>query len=158
MTRRGPQKANSVFAELRIFHTADPQTNMNRAVHAAGFLGEAKEAAQRYRAAVLAHPDLSKMLCELFGYERAEAWTGFVPSRLTADDKYNPSPHRAALIPIVAEALDRVGDYRPYDDERLNPVPESAIREPWKETKESIAAKAAAARLEALMAGDGDEA
>lgn len=156
MARRGPQKVRSVFAELRIFHTDDPQTNMNRAVHAAGFLGEAKEAAQRYRAAVLAHPDLCKQLCGVFGYERAEAWTGFVPSRLTADDKYNPSPHRAALITIVAEALDRSGDYQPYDDERLNPVPDSAIREPWKETRESIAAKAAAARLEALMGEDSE--
>lgn len=154
MTRRGPQRASSVFAELRIFHTADPQTNMNRAVHAAGHLGEAKEAAQRYRAAVLAHPDLSKQLCLIFGYERAEAWTGFVPSRLTADDKYNPSPHRAALIPIVAEALDRIDDYRPYDEERLNPVPPSAIKEPWKEDIDTMAAKAAAARLEALMGED----
>lgn len=154
MARRGPQKAHSVFAELRIFHTADPQTNMNRAVHAAGYLGEAKEAAQRYRAAVLAHPDLSKQLCEIFGYPSAEAWTGFVPSRLTADDKYNPSPHRAALVPIVAEALDRAGDYRAYDEERLGRVPPDAIREPWRDTPESIAAKAAAARLQALMVED----
>ncbi len=123
---------------------------MNRAVHAAGYLGEAKEAAQRYRTAVLAHPDLSKQLCEIFGYSRAEVWTGYVPSRLTPDDKYNSSPHRAALIELVGSALDRAGDHEPYDAERLNLVPVSAIREPWKETPEMVAAKAQAARLGAL--------
>lgn len=153
----GPQRMRSVFAELKIFRVNDPQTNMNRAVNAAGYLGEAREAGQRYRAAVLAHPDLSKRLCLLFGYKRPEVWNGFVPPRIGDDGRYNGSPYRAALIEIVAEALDRAGDYQPYDDDRLNPVPASAIREPWKETPEVMRAKAQEARLAALMAESEDE-
>ena len=149
--KAGPRKASSVFAELRMFHTADPQLNMNRAVNAAGFVGEAKEAAARYKAAVLAHPDLSKRLTGLFGLPQPEMWNGHVPPRIDSDGRYNSSPFRAALIPIVVEALDRLGDYRSYDEERLAPVPASAIREPWKESREVVRAKAQTSRLDAML-------
>lgn len=150
MAQRGPRRMRSVFADLAVFNTGDKAMDMSRAEHAAHHIGRGKEAAARYRAAVLAHPDLAKELCLVFGYEQPEKWTGFVPSRLTADDKYNPSPVRAALVPIVVEALDRQDDHRDYDGDRLDPVPESAITDPMKEDRYTMAAKAQQARLAAL--------
>ncbi len=131
MTRLGPSKANSVFAQLRVFRTDNAQLNMDRAVNAAGEISQASEAAARYRAAVLADPELSTRLRLTFGYTSASSWTGHVPSRITPDEKFNTDPSRAALVAIVVEALDRAGDHEDYDSERLAAVPREYLRDPF---------------------------
>lgn len=124
-----PTRMASVIHELAFMRTGDPELNYARAVELHGHLSTAKEAAQRYRDAVLAHPDLK---------ERAEQvcrarWTGYVPPRTDGYGDYNSSPIRAALVGIVTEALHRQDDWRHYDSDRLATVPDRHIRAPWTE-------------------------
>ena len=65
------------------------------------------------RAAVLAHPDLAAKLTEQpLNFARPDQWTGFIPPATTADHAINPSPVRAALVAIVAEAERRARQQR----------------------------------------------
>lgn len=131
--RRDPSAIGSVMDAMPFLRTADPDTNMVRAVQLVGYLSTAHEAAQRYRANVLAQPDLTERIAQLFRYQRPQSWNGYVPPRIDSLDAYNTSPYRARLVEIVTEALTRSGDWRGYDSDRLATVPERHIRAPWTE-------------------------
>lgn len=128
-----PGRIASVINQLSFLRTSDAGVNLSRAVHIHGLVSTAREAAGRYRTAVLVHEDLSQRLCALLGYGRAGMWGGYVPARTDGHGGYNDSPYRQALARIVGEAVDRCGDRRPYDVERLALVPESRIRTAWME-------------------------
>jgi len=130
-----PKGFGSVIAQMPFLRTDDQDTNLSRAVQLIGYIGVAREAARRYRFAVLTYDDLSEQLKTLFGYSRAATWNGYVPPRLDDQSTYNSSPYRAALIEIVTEALKRSDSHEPYDDDWLAPVPESRIRAPWKDNR-----------------------
>lgn len=140
MAKSGPTPMASVINEMPFLRTPDPATNLSRATQLAGILGTAKEAATRYRAAVLAHDDLSRRLVAVFGYTGAEVWNGYVPPRTdhwrpAGVAEYNPSPLRQALVAIVTEALERQNDWRHYDADRLATVPDRHISAPWAEVR-----------------------
>jgi hypothetical protein len=122
-----------VLHEMPFLRTADPDLNMQRGVQLAASLHDAREAASRYRAAILHHDDLAARLCAVFGYSRASVWNGHVPPRTDGFGAYNPSPYRAALVPLILEALERDDDWRTYDSDRLASVPERHIKAPWTE-------------------------
>lgn len=72
--------------------------------------GDARAACDRRRRLVLAHPDLAEQLtappCK---FSSPEAWTGYIAPALLDIDRHghgtpNPSPYRAHLVAIVAEA------------------------------------------------------
>jgi len=128
-----PSRMASVIHELPMLRTADPELNYARGVELHGHLSTAKEAAQRYRDAVFAHPDLK---------ERAEKtchgrFTGYISPRTDGFGAYNSSPYRAALVEIVTEALTRDNDWRHYDSDRLGSVPARHIRAPWTEPRDT---------------------
>jgi len=130
-----PARMSSVIGQMTFLNTADPDLNMARAVQLVGILGTAKEATERYRAAVLHHEDLTQRLVRLFGYDRPQQWYGYVPPRTDGYGEYNSSPYRAALVEIVIDALTRDNDWRHYDSDRLAAVPASKIRAPWAEPR-----------------------
>jgi hypothetical protein len=127
---------SSVIGQMAFLRTRDPALNMSRAVQLYGILATAKEAADRYRTAVLHHDDLARRI----GYQRPESWNGHVPPRTDGYGEYNSSPYRAALVAVVIEALTRDNDWRHYDSDRLASVPASKIRAPWAETSPHLEA------------------
>ena len=130
-----PSRVASVMHELPFMRTADPEVNYARAVQLHGVLSTAREAAQRYRDAVAAHPDLAERLRKTCHYERPDQWNGYVPPRTDGYGAYNGSPIRAAIVEIVTEALTRQDDWRHYDSDRLATVPPSKIAAPWTEPR-----------------------
>jgi len=125
----------AVINQMPFLRTDQADTNLSRAVHLHGIISTAREAAARYRAAVLAHPDLAARLCGLYGYETPQMWTGYVPARTDGHGHYNDSPYRQHLARLVGEAVERGGDTRSYDTERLALVPESRLRAAWTEQR-----------------------
>jgi hypothetical protein len=119
------------MASMGFLRTSDQATNLSRAVQLIGQLSDARDAAVRYRAAVLAHGDLAARLAQLFGLSQPGNWRGYVPPRTDGHGGYNPSPYRQALVRIVAEAIDRDEAWQRGDDERLATVPDSQIAAPW---------------------------
>lgn len=70
--------------------------------------------AEDLRGLVLAHPDLAERLTIWpVGYTAAQNWNGYIPPLMTCAEagRRNDSARRAALIAIVAEAMER--DYGP---------------------------------------------
>lgn len=61
------------------------------------------QAAQTRRDRVIAHPWAAKRLCLIFGYQRPEQWTGYVPPSTTAEGTHNDSPWRAELIQLLRD-------------------------------------------------------
>ena len=60
------------------------------------------------RGLVLAHADLAAKLTEPpLSFSSPEKWTGYIPPALTAEGAINPSPVRAALAALIAEAEKR---------------------------------------------------
>lgn len=158
MSRNRPSSMRSVFADLAVFCTDDQQTNMDRAVHVAGVIDTVKTASARYKAAVLAHPDLAERLRRALFLTRAEQWTGFIPPREDSDGKPCSSPYRATVVAIVTEALKRDDSWDHGDDQRLYAVPERFIKAAWKESLYEHRQKEAQARLAALVTEDeGDD-
>ncbi len=155
MARRTIGKAKSVFADLPFFKTDDAQVNMNRAVQAAGYIDDKKQAGIRYRDAVLAHPDLAARLKAAWGYRDPAQWNGYVPSYLDPrKGDPSPSPHRALLVELVTEALKRNDDWQDGDDDRLAFVPESHIRAPWRESQYGPAPGAIKAHISKVLSED----
>jgi hypothetical protein len=132
---RTPQRIVSVINQLAMLRTGDVDLNIRRAAEIEDVLATAREAANRYRAAVLAHDDLARKLCLIFRWPRPEVWSGYVPPRTDGYGEYNSSPYRAALVPVILEALTRQNDWRNYDSDRLASVPERHIRAPWAELR-----------------------
>lgn len=130
-------RIGALMNQMPFLRTADPDTNIARAVHLHGILSTAREAAQRYRTAVLAHDDLANRLQQLFQYNRPGVWNGYVPPRTDGYGAYNSSPYRQKLVAIVTEALNRADDWRHYDSDRLATVPERHIRAAWLEHRDS---------------------
>lgn len=131
-----PATMANVINQMAFLRTTDPGVNMSRAVQLVAILHTAKEAATRYRTAVLHHADLSARLRGLFGYTRPEVWNGYVPPRTDGYGAYNDSPYRAGLVTIVTTALNRDDDWRHYDSDRLAEVPAARIRAPWAEARQ----------------------
>lgn len=139
---RAPAAVASVIGQMPFLRTGDADTNLSRAMHLHGHISTAREAATRYRDAVLAHDDLRGALEKLMGYVHAQSWTGYVPAYTEhgpAREGYNPSPYRATLVAIVTEALKRGGDWRHYDSTRLALVPGKHLRAPWAEQRDGTA-------------------
>jgi hypothetical protein len=70
------------------------------------------ETAEHNRRLILAHPDLAQRLCELYGMDRPERWSGYVPpgiGHITEKGRalINRSPYRAALLELLEEARRR---------------------------------------------------
>lgn len=75
--------------------------------------GAARNAHQR--TAILAHPDLAKKLTEPpISLARPEQWSGYIPPAVTCTNAINPSPVRAALWAIAAEAERRTVQSRQH--------------------------------------------
>lgn len=134
-----PRPMRGVLHELAFLRTASTETNIGRGVELAGILGTAREAADRYRAAITAHPDLLARYRGLFG--SGARINGYIPPRTDGYGAYNPSPYRSALVELVREALTRENDWRPYDSDRLATVPERYIRAPWAELRDAPTAQ-----------------
>lgn len=148
-------KAKSVFKDLPWFKTDDAQVNMNRAVQAAGHIDDKRTAGARYREAVLSHPDLTARLKLTWDYTNPEQWNGYVPAA-DHDGRPSSSPHRALLVQLVTEALNRNDDWQHGDAERLAVVPERYIRSPWKEDQYGPSPAEQAARIEQILNEDRD--
>ncbi len=96
-----PTRARSVFAELGAWMNAsiDQRRTFAHAVKVS------RDTAARYRAAVLAHPDLAERLCKVYGLESADMWNGYVPPARDDTGAPNRSHYREQLWAIVSEAL-----------------------------------------------------
>lgn len=158
MARREIGRMRSVFAQLPVFQTDDEQTNMNRAVHVAGILDTIKTAQTRYKASVLAHPDLAEQLRRAMHLQRADQWTGYIPPATEASNGHpSSSPYRAVIVAIVTEALKRSEAWEPGDRVRLATVSEHLIKAPWKEHHYAARQKAQEERIAGLLNEDADE-
>jgi hypothetical protein len=105
-----------------------PEAAARRRADWADYFDGFKSDAQRNRALVFAHADLTSALTgPPLGYTDPNQWNGYIPAATDSNGRLNTSPHRAALVALVGEAMRRERAER-----QAQPDSADQITPPWR--------------------------